>query len=91
MEDAVKDEIYAAISGELGRRELPEVGTVVDGIFTVIICPVCGNKALDNYDICRFCGWEHDVLPEDQFSAANGDTLEGYRRAYNMIVRELFG
>lgn len=79
--------IYAALSGELGRRELPCIGETVDGFFTVILCPVCGNKTLDNHYICHNCGWEYDGFPDDHYSAANGATLSKYRKQYN----EAFG
>ena len=49
----MKESIYAAICGEYGKRVLPSVGTAYDEDHTVIVCPVCKRKALDNYDICR--------------------------------------
>ena len=57
----------------------------IDGIYTEIICPVCGCKTLDNYYICKSCGWEYDGFPKDHYSAANGATLENYRK--NIIGR----
>ena len=82
------ENILAAIRGEYGSRSLPPVGTIVDDIYTVIVCPICGHKTLDNYDICCHCGWEYDGLPEDQYSAANGATLEEYREEYKKIIEE---
>ena len=76
------DCILAAISGKFPERELPSVGSTVDGIFTVILCPVCGEKTLDNHTVCPACGWEYDGFPEYHYSAANGATLENYRRMY---------
>jgi rubredoxin len=58
------------------------LGDTVDGIYTVILCPVCGHKTLDNYYICKKCGWEYDSLPPWHYSAANGATLEEYRLRY---------
>ncbi len=84
----MKENIYAAIRGEFVGCELPELGTVVDDIYTVILCPVCGQKTLDNYYICGHCGWEYDGFPEDHYSAANGATLREYRDEYNRIMKE---
>lgn len=86
---SIEDNIRSALRGEYGNRELPDVGTKVDNIYTVIRCPVCYNKTLDNYDICCHCGWEHDDFPEDHYSAANGSTLLEYREAYNKIAAEM--
>ena len=82
------ESIYAAMCGEFGKRALPPVGTVCDEIYTVIVCPVCKHKTLDNYDICRHCGWEYDGFPEDHYSAANGATLIEYRERYEQILKE---
>ena len=86
---SIEDKIRSAISGEYGTRELPDVGTRVDDIYTVIRCPVCYNKTLDSYDICCHCGWEYDDFPPDHYSAANGSTLLEYREAYNKIAKEM--
>lgn len=82
----MRESILAAIHGEFGRRELPEIGTVIGDIYTVILCPVCNHKTLDNYDICRYCGWEYDGFPEYHYSAANGATMREYRDAYKKAV-----
>ena len=82
------ESIYAAIRGELGERELPEVGETYDDFYTVILCPVCGHKTLDNYDICRHCGWEHDGFPDNHYSSANGATLKEYREQYQKALNE---
>ena len=84
----MKESIYAALRGVLGKRELPELGTIVDDIYTVILCPVCHHKTLDNHDICRHCGWQHDGFPEDHYSAANGATLAEYREQYKQALKE---
>ncbi|MBQ8742946.1 MAG: hypothetical protein IJZ03_06220 [Clostridia bacterium] len=84
----MKESIYAALRGEFVRPELPDIGTIVDNIYTVILCPVCGQKTLDNYYICGHCGWEYDNFPEDHHSAANGATLQEYRDEYNRIIKE---
>ena len=83
----IKDCISSAIRGERGRYELPDVGEIYDGCHTVILCPVCGNKALDNHGICMHCGWEHDGFGEDHYSAANGATLREYRRQYQKALQ----
>lgn len=80
--------IRAAIRGELGHRELPAVGTLLDEIYTVILCPVCRHKTLDNYDVCRHCGWEYDGFSEDHYSAANGASLRQYRAEYRKQLKE---
>ena len=85
----MKESIYAALRGEYGKRSLPTVGTAFDEDHTVIRCPVCRCKALDNYDICRRCGWEYDGFPEDHFSAANGATIKAYRQAYRQIRQSI--
>ena len=84
----VKDVILAAIRGELGRCELPDAGKIYDGCHTVIYCPICSNKALDNHGICTFCGWEHDGFGEDHYSAANQSTLREYREQYFSALNE---
>ena len=85
----IKETITAALRGEFGRRELPALGTVVDEIYTVILCPVCERKTLDCHDVCRHCGWEYDGFGEDHASAANGATLREYRAAYHNVLKEL--
>lgn len=82
---------YAALRGAFGSRSLPEVGTVVDEIYTVILCPVCRWKTLDQHDICRHCGWEYDGFDEDHVSAANGASLRAYREAYEETRRNSEG
>ena len=86
---SIEDNIRSALRGEYGTRELPDVGTAVDDIYTVIRCPVCYNKTLNNSYICCHCGWEHDDFLEDHYSAANGSTLLEYREAYNKIAAEM--
>ena len=84
----MKESIYAALRGEYGERVLPSVGTAYDEDHTVIVCPICNHKTLDNYDICRHCGWEYDGFPEDHYSAANGATLVEYREQYKQALKE---
>lgn len=73
---------------ETEKRNLPEVGGIVDELYSVIRCPVCNCKTLDNYDICRHCGWEYDGFPEDHYSAANGATLAEYRENFRKLIIE---
>ncbi len=53
------------------------------------VCPVCGKFVFNHrlsYDICDICGWEDDILDEDDpewFTGANPMELEDYRAAYN--------
>ncbi len=54
----------------------------VDSIYGEILCPVCGEKTMDQHSICRCCGWEYDGFPEDHHSAANGTTLRRYREEF---------
>ena len=52
--------------------------------YNVIICPVCGNKTLDDYYICPHCGWEYDghtKLNRKSF-ANNGATIKKYKKEY---------
>ena len=84
----MKESIYAALRGEYGKRDLPSVGTAYDKDHTVIVCPVCNHKTLDNYDICCHCGWEYDGFAEDHYSAANGGTLIEYRKEYYKAIKE---
>lgn len=81
--------ILAAIRGENKERQLPDVGTHYDEWYTVILCPVCGHKTLDNYDICTHCGWEYDDLPEDHYSTCNRATLRDYRAQYQKALTML--
>lgn len=85
----MKESIMAAIRGELGKRILPSIGTVYDEDHTVIVCPVCKHKTLDNYDICHHCGWEYDGFLKDHYSAANGATLIEYREEYRKAMKEM--
>lgn len=84
----MKESIYAALRGEYDKRVLPPVGTVYDEEHTVIVCPVCQRKTLDNHDICRHCGWEYDGFPDDHYSAANGATLIEYREQFKRALKE---
>lgn len=63
-----------------------EIGEIYDSDFTVIRCPVCGHKTLDNHWICPNCNWEYDGFPEDHYSAANGATLAEYRRRFYKTI-----
>ena len=78
----MKEPIKKSIHSEIGKIELFELGQTVDDIFTVILCPICENKTLDNHYICRHCGWEYDGFPDRHYSAANGATLAEYREQY---------
>ena len=84
----MKESIYAAVRGEYGKRILPPVGTIYDDDHTVISCPVCKCRTLDNYDICHSCGWEYDGFSDDHYSAANGATLAEYREEYRRALKE---
>ena len=89
--DAIADVISAAIRGEFGNSELPEVGARVDDIYTVILCPVCNKKALDNHSICCHCGWEYDGIPNNYYSTANGATIDVYREKYRKVMQSFGG
>lgn len=78
--------ILAAIRSKSPKRQLPDVGTDYDEWYTVVLCPVCGHKTLDNYDICTHCGWEYDDLPEDHYSACNRAKLRDYRAQYQKAL-----
>lgn len=72
----------------LDTTDLAPVGTAYDADYTVILCPVCNGKTLDNHWICPHCGWEYDGFPEDHYSAANRATLQEYRAQYLRACRE---
>ncbi len=61
-------------------------------------CPVCGRYTFTeagNYDICPVCGWETDILmenePDDWDGCANDLCLNKYRNRYLCLVREIPG
>ena len=85
----MKESIYAALCNTFDKRVLPPIGTAYDEDHTVILCPVCKHKTLDNYDICRHCGWEYDGFPENHRSSANGATLAEYRKQYEQVLKEI--
>ncbi len=78
----MKKDIYIACCGEYGKHELPPLSTVVEDVYTVVTCPVCGKKTLDYYYVCEECGWEYDGRSDDEYSSANKTTLKEYRNAY---------
>ena len=66
-----------------------EVGDFIDEFITysVVECPVCGNKTLDSWYVCPHCGWEYDYTSNyDEYSDANGSTLREYIEAYDNLV-----
>ena len=76
----MKESIYAAIRGEYGKRVLPPVGTAYDEDHSVIICPVCKHKTLDNYDICRHCGiytFFPSHIPGEYGGVPDADIIQG--------------
>lgn len=77
-----------SLNGGFEGRELPDVGTKIDDIYTVVTCPVCGYKVCDNYDICTHCGWENEPVDEYEYSGANGATLHKYKKQYEKIIRK---
>ena len=74
------------IDSDSNSFENLEIGEAYDNDFTVIRCPVCGQKTLDNHWICPRCGWEYDGLPEHHYSAANGATLAEYRGKFKNAI-----
>lgn len=53
------------------------------------LCPVCGKYEFEkrlSFDICEECGWQDDLLDEDNpdsVSGANEMTLDEAKEAYN--------
>lgn len=49
-------------------------------------CPVCGKSELtDDGDVCKICGWFHDVIQEeypDEEDCENHMSLNQAREAY---------
>lgn len=79
--------IYASTSSKAPWQQL-NVGDTYDGFYTVIRCPVCGNKTLDNYWICPHCAWEYDTHSENEYSSCNQTTLNKYREQYGKDKNE---
>ncbi|MCD7820996.1 MAG: hypothetical protein LUG64_02145 [Clostridiales bacterium] len=52
-------------------------------------CPICGKTEFperNSYEICPVCGWEDDILDEndqDEITGANEYELSEYRERYN--------
>ena len=49
------------------------------------MCPVCGQTEFDepcSNDICPVCGWEDDVMDEEDETGANEMELDEHRAAY---------
>lgn len=47
--------------------------------YVITKCPICDNEAFDNWAICPHCGWEHDELMHEGYSAANKSYKWWYR------------
>jgi len=73
--------IYANTLSKAPWQRL-NIGDTYDGFYTVIKCPVCGNKTLDNYWICPHCAWEYDGHSENEYSSCNQTTLNRYREQH---------
>jgi len=57
--------------------------------FSEVTCPICGNKMLDGFDICKHCYWEYDGCVEDsQYSSCNHSTVKKYRKKYLKSVKK---
>lgn len=56
-----------------------------------ILCPVCGKyRFVFYYDVCSFCGWEHDWMQLSNPKVANYAnilSLEAYRNWYEMKIK----
>lgn len=63
------------------------VGDTYDGFYTVITCPICESKTLDNYWICPCCNWEYDGAAHDSYSSCNRTTPAKYRKHYKASQR----
>ena len=53
-------------------------------------CPICGKTTFNNeFEICRCCGWEHDLVQEEDpkfAGGANDLSLLEYKRLYKIII-----
>lgn len=50
-----------------------------------LLCPVCGKFYVDEYDICKNCGWENDPVQfqkPDFPGGANEMSLNQAKNAY---------
>ena len=59
--------------------------------FSIVDCPICGRKTLDNFWICCGCGWEYDIFinyDKDEESLCNGTTPKEYRKQYLKALKE---
>lgn len=48
-------------------------------------CPVCGSKVDGEFDVCKKCGWENDLIQRDHpdfRGGANKMSLNEAREAY---------
>ena len=54
-------------------------------------CPVCRKTLFKNeFEVCKYCGWEHDLVQEDDFrypGVANDLSLIEYKQLYNIIIK----
>ena len=65
------------------EQDLKNTPEYRSGMFRIVTCPVCGHPTLDMYWICEHCGWEYDnTRSEDEYSAANSNTIKEYREKY---------
>lgn len=54
-----------------------------------VTCPVCGKYTFSNhndYDICKYCGWENDGYYNS--GGANDLSLEDFKKRYFDTIRK---
>jgi Zn finger protein HypA/HybF involved in hydrogenase expression len=55
-------------------------------------CPICGKTLFkEEFEICSYCGWEHDLVQEDdvKFPGGSNDlSLVEYKKLYELILNE---
>ena len=62
-----------------------EIEVIGDEINQKVQCPCCYFYTLSsksNYDVCAICYWEDDGSYEEQYSAANHNSLSVYRKNF---------
>lgn len=88
--------VFMALDGRFGKdteEELINSEEYKEHGYSIIDCPICKCKTMDNCWICSGCGWEHDIFidyeNDEEFSGCNGTTLGEYKNVYR-ILREAF-
>lgn len=84
--------VLMALDGRFGKdteEELINSEEYKEHGYSIIDCPICKCKTMDNCWICSGCGWEHDIFidyeNDDEFSDCNGAILGEYKNVYRIL------